>query len=66
MEQLKTKVKCNKTLRDKDGQVFTKGNIYEGDICNVLENLRVINDLGQEHILGNWSNHFEKIQTKYL
>lgn len=64
MAQLKTKVKCNKTLHDHDGQVFTKGKEYEGNICNVLENLTVTNDIGQAHKLGNWSKHFTNI-SKY-
>jgi len=66
MAQLTTKVKCKKTLHDQDGQVFTKGETYEGNICNVLENLKVINDLGQEHRLGNWSKHFKNVIPKYL
>lgn len=64
MAQLKTKVKCNKTLFDRDGQVFTKGQEYQGNICNVLENLEVTNDLGQPHRLGNWCVHFTNI-SKY-
>ena len=55
---LLTTVECKKTLTDIDGQVFTKGNTYEGRICNVLENLTVTNDLGQPHRLGNWAKHF--------
>ena len=65
MAQLITKVKCNKTLHDRDGQVFTKGKEYQGNICNILENLTVTNDLGQPHKLGNWYTHFTKIKTWY-
>ena len=61
MAQLKTKVECTKNYRDKDGQCFTKGKVYEGNICNVLENLQVKNDLGQDHILGDLSKYFKKI-----
>ncbi len=65
MSHLNTKVKCNKTLHDHDGQVFTKGKEYEGRICNVLENLKVTNDLRQEHKLGNWSKHFTQLRSGY-
>lgn len=61
---LKTIVKCNKNLSDLDGQQFTKGETYEGHICNVLENLTVTNDNGEKHILGNWSKFFTNI-SKY-
>lgn len=61
MAPLTTKVKCKKDYFDKDGQCFTKGKEYEGRICNVLENLRVKNDLGQDHVLGNLVKHFKKI-----
>ncbi len=41
--ELKTTVKCNKTLFHEDGsESFTKGNEYSGHICNVMENLIVI------------------------
>lgn len=60
-----TKVKCNKTLKHGDGtESFTKGQIYEGRICNVLENLEVKNNQGQPHRLGAWSKHFTNI-SKY-
>jgi hypothetical protein len=61
MAQLKTRVKCKKDYRDRDGQCFTKGKEYEGNICNVLENLQVTNDLGQDHVLGNLVKYFKKI-----
>lgn len=64
MSNLKTTVRCQKNIFDKDGQVFTKGKEYSGNICNVLENLTVINDLGQKHALGNYSKHF-KNTSKY-
>lgn len=65
MADLTTTVKCTRTLYDKDGQVFTKGNHYSGRICNVLENLTVTNDLGQQHMLGNYKKYFKKIEQKY-
>lgn len=66
MTQLITVVKCDKTLVHSDGTTsFTKGQIYSGNICNVLENLKVKNDLGQDHKLGNWSKHFTKISKLY-
>jgi len=59
---MKTRVKCNKNLVHRDGtQSFTKGLIYEGNICNVLENLKVINNQGEPHSLSNWAKHFKKI-----
>jgi len=62
---MKTIVKCNKNLFHADGtQSFTKGQTYEGNICNVLENLTVTNDQGEPHKLGNWSKHFINI-SKY-
>lgn len=61
---LETTVKCNKNLSDNDGQQFTKGNIYKGRICNVLENLQVTNDSGEPHILGLWAKHFKNV-SKY-
>jgi len=65
MAQLKTRVKCKKDLFHSDGsKSFTKGEVYEGNICNVLENLRVENDQGEPHKIGNWSKHFTNI-SKY-
>ena len=62
MEQLMTTVKCNKTLKHRDGSIsFIKGNEYSGRICNVLENLIVTNEQGQQHRLSEWSKHFKKI-----
>ena len=63
---MKTTVKCNKTLKyPSDNSIsFIKGNTYEGNICNVLENLTVINEQGEPHILGTWAKHFTNI-SKY-
>jgi len=62
---MKTIVKCNKTLNYPDGTTsFTKGNTYEGNICNVLENLTVTNNQGELHKLGCWAKHFTNI-SKY-
>jgi hypothetical protein len=60
---LKTRVKCNKNLVHSDGtQSFTKGQIYEGNICNVLENLRVTNNQNEPHVLSMWHKHFKVIK----
>ena len=57
--RLYTTVLCNKTLTHRDGTVsFIKGNIYKGNKCNVLENLSVKNEQGEDHRLGGWSKHF--------
>ena len=62
--ELKTTVKCNKTLFHKDcSESFTKGNEYSGRICNVIANLTVINNQGELHIIGdNWAKHFTKVK----
>jgi hypothetical protein len=62
---LQTTVKCNKTLKHADGSTsFIKGNTYTGNICNVLENLKVKNEQGEDHCLGHWAKHFTNI-SKY-
>jgi len=66
MAQLKTKVKCNKNLFHRDGtKSFTKGNEYEGNICNVIENLIVTNDQGEPHKISEWAKHFTKLKSGY-
>lgn len=64
--ELKTTVKCNKTLKHADGtEFFTKGEIYSGRICNVIENLTVTNNQGEQHRIGSlWAKHFTNI-SKY-
>jgi len=63
--ELKTTVKCNKTLFHNDGtESFTKGYEYYGRICNVIENLTVKNNQGEEHRIGPWAKHFTNI-SKY-
>jgi hypothetical protein len=63
--QLKTTVKCNKTLKHSDGtESFTKGKTYSGNICNVIENLTVTNNQGEDHRIGSWAKHFTNI-SKY-
>jgi len=57
----KVMVLCRKDLSDLDGQQFTKGNLYEGNTSYCLKNLKVINDSGEPHLLGNWSKHFTVI-----
>ncbi len=65
MAAIQTKVKCKKDLIHSDGsQCFTKGKTYQGNICNILENLTVTNNNGEKHRLGNWSKHFTNI-SKY-
>lgn len=66
MAQQKTIVICNKTLYDHDGQVFTEGQEYIGNICNVMKNLKVINNFGQEHRIGNWEKHFKNITPGFV
>lgn len=66
-EIIKTIVKCKKDLVNDGGQQdFTKGRTYEGRICNVLSNLKVIDDGGSEHILGNWAKHFKNITPGFV
>lgn len=61
--ELKTTVKCNKTLFHADGtESFTKGNEYSGHICNVIENLIVTNNQGEQHKIGPWAKYFKKIK----
>lgn len=63
--EFKTTVKCNKTLKHNDGTIsFIKGKTYSGQICNMLENLKVINEQNEEHRLGCWSKHFKNV-SKY-
>lgn len=64
---MKTRVKCKKDLYHNDGtKSFTKGQEYEGNICNVLENLTVKNDQGEDHKIGSsWSKHFTKLRSGY-
>jgi hypothetical protein len=66
MSQLKTTVKCAKDLFHADGsKSFSKGQTYEGNICNVTENLTVTNDQGEPHRIGSqWAKHFKNI-SKY-
>lgn len=68
MAQQKTIVRCNKTLYDPDGQVFTKGKEYQSPyLCNVMENTELINDLGQPHIIGSsWAKHFKNITPGFV
>lgn len=67
MAQLKTIVKCKKNLFHRDGtQSFTKGQEYEGNICNVLENLTVTNDQGEQHRLSGWAKHFKNISPDFV
>ena len=67
MTQQKTIVKCKANLFHKDGtQSFTKGKEYEGNICNVLENLTVINDQGEPHKIGNWAHNFKNITPGFV
>ena len=48
--ELKTTVKCNKTLKHDNGEIsFIKGNTYSGRICNILENLKVTDEQGDDH-----------------
>ena len=62
--ELKTTVKCNKTLFHEDGsESFTKGNEYSGHICNAIENLIVINNQGELHKIGHWAKHFKIIHN---
>jgi hypothetical protein len=65
--ELKTIVKCNKSLKHSDGtESFTKGNEYSGRICNVIANLTVTNNQGQPHRIGEkWAKHFTNI-SKYI
>jgi hypothetical protein len=43
--ELQTTVKCNKTLKHENGSIsFIKNKNYSGRICNVLENLMVIDE----------------------
>ena len=65
MAQLKTKVKCNKDLFHNDGtKSFSKGQQYEGNICNVMENLTVTNDQEEPHTIGfQWAKHFKKVNS---
>ena len=67
MRELKTRVRCKKDLYHNDGtKSFSKGSEYEGNICNVLENLTVTNDQGQPHTIGfQWAKHFTKISKIY-
>ena len=62
---MKTTVKCLKTLKHPQSQKpdFIKGNTYEGNICNVLENLTVTNDNKEPHRLGGWAKYFKNIST---
>lgn len=64
MSELKTKVKCNKDLFHNDGtKSFTQGFQYQGNICNVIENLTVINDQGEPHKIGwSWSKYFKIVK----
>lgn len=64
MSQLKTKVKCKKDLFHLDGtKSFSKGFEYEGNICNVIENLTVKNDQGEDHKIGfQWAKHFKVVK----
>ena len=63
--ELKTTVKCNKTLKHDNGETsFIKGNTYSGRICNMLENLTVTDEQGDDHKLGIWAKHFTNI-SKY-
>lgn len=65
MIQLRTTVKCNKTLKHRDGTTsFIKGNTYSGRICNVIENLTVTDEQGDPHVIGEWAKHFTNI-SKY-
>jgi len=62
----KTTVKCNKNLFHGDRtESFTKGEEYTGQTSNVLDNMKVINNQGEKHQLGNWSKHFKIISKKY-
>lgn len=62
---METIVKCKKNLYHADGsKSFTKGQIYTGRICNMLENLTVTNNQGEPHKLGCWAKHFKNI-SKY-
>ena len=59
------KIKANKDLFNA-GKCFTKGKIYE-TAKNVKNNAglmecRVINDLGENHIIGRWWRHFKLIK----
>ena len=63
--ELKTTVKCNKTLFHEDGsESFTKGNEYSGRIFNIMENLTVTNDQGNSHRIGNWDKHFKFLRVE--
>ena len=64
--QLKTVVRCNKDLYHSDGsKSFSKGQEYSGNICNVIANLHVTNNQGEEHKIGeNWAKHFTKVRTE--
>jgi len=59
------KVKAKKDLIHSDGsQCFTKGVIYSGRMSNSLEYLKVVNDNGETHQLGNWAKYFTEIKNK--
>lgn len=68
MAEQKTIVECKRTLlNDKNEREFSKGTRYEAlSQCNVLRNVRVIDDLGDEHILGNWAKHFKNVTPGFV
>lgn len=62
MKQSRMVVKSNKDLYSNDGtKSFSKNVTYSGYTPNSIRNLTVINNQGEDHIIGLWDKYFNKL-----
>lgn len=68
MSKIKAIIRCKEDLYNR-GKCFTKGKEYEVNTNRLhneasLINTKVINDLGEKHIIGMWWRKFKIIKIK--